>query len=132
MYFSLVTPLLAIYFSVSTKSDIWEINQKSYLVISQIFFTDIPFLRLSAIKRNLYGKSIFRRFNNLLFLIFLNSIGVSKPFNPISKLLIAFWKDSLKFFPIDMHSPIDFIAVPSLASVLLNFSKVNLGILVTI
>ena len=43
----------------------------------------------------------------------------------------AFWRDSLKFLPIAIASPTDFIDVPKTAAEEENFSKVNLGILVT-
>ena len=43
----------------------------------------------------------------------------------------AFCRDSLKFLPIAIASPTDFIEVPSIAGVVENFSKVNLGTLVT-
>ena len=53
------------------------------------------------------------------------------PDNPISSETRAFCKDSLKFLPIAIASPTDFIEVPKIALVSENFSNVNLGILVT-
>ena len=43
----------------------------------------------------------------------------------------AFRRESLKFLPIAIASPTDFIEVPNIAGELENFSKVNLGIFVT-
>ena len=44
---------------------------------------------------------------------------------------MLFVRDSLKFLPIAIASPTDFIEVPRIASDVENFSKVNLGIFVT-
>ena len=57
---------------------------------------------------------------------------LSKPSKPISSEHNAFWIDSLKFLPMAIDSPTDFIAVPNIGFVFLNFSNANLGIFVTI
>ena len=44
---------------------------------------------------------------------------------------MLFCRDSLKFLPIAIASPTDFIDVPKTAAEVENFSKVNLGTLVT-
>ena len=53
------------------------------------------------------------------------------PERPISKALIAFWRLSQNEEPIAITSPTDFIEVVSSSEEPGNFSKVNLGILVT-
>ena len=55
----------------------------------------------------------------------------SKPEKPVSREIKAFCNDSLKFLPIAIASPTDFIDVPQTAAEEENFSKVNLGIFVT-
>jgi hypothetical protein len=55
----------------------------------------------------------------------------SHPKIPTSKDLNAFWNDSSKDRPIAIDSPTDFIAVLKVFEEPLNFSKANLGILVT-
>jgi hypothetical protein len=54
-----------------------------------------------------------------------------KPLRPVSSPRSAFCIDSWMLRPIAMTSPTDFIAVPSVASAPLNFSKAKRGILVT-
>ena len=56
---------------------------------------------------------------------------LSNPSKPVSNDTKAFCRDSLKFLPIAIASPTDFIDVPNIASAFLNFSNVNRGILVT-
>ena len=120
------------FFSVFTKSAISLINHWSYLEIFAISVLFIPILKACAIIKNLFGIFFFNKLEIFFFFIFFIIGLISKPFKPISRLLIAFKKDSLKFLPIAIHSPIDFIDVPNFSSVSLNFSKVNLGIFVTI
>ena len=91
----------------------------------------IPFLKASAIIKNLLGRFFSRRVFSCSFFLSFKFLFEFKPSKPISRLLTAFWNDSLKFLPIAIHSPIDFIVVPSFSSVSLNFSNVNLGIFVT-
>ena len=55
----------------------------------------------------------------------------STPEKPVSRETKAFCNDSLKFLPMAIASPTDFIDVPNTAAEAENFSKVNLGILVT-
>ena len=64
-------------------------------------------------------------------MVFKSQSILSRPDKPTSIETKAFCKDSLKFLPMDMLSPTDFIAVPSSALLFLNFSNANLGTLVT-
>ena len=83
----------------------------------------------SAIIKILSG-DVFLRFSSISF-ISLDIKNSSKPHNPISSERRAFWKDYLKFFPIAIASPTDFIDDESIGSDPGNFSKANLGIFVT-
>ena len=79
-------------------------------------------------RSNLFGMLIFNFFN----ISFIERLKIlSNPDNPISSETRAFCKDSLKFLPIAMASPTDFIDVPRIGLVSENFSNVNLGIFVT-
>ena len=88
----------------------------------------IFFLNASATNNILFGIFFFNSFS-ISFL--LSGKILSKPEKPISRETKAFCRDSLKFLPIAIASPTDFIEVPRIASEVENFSKVNLGIFVT-
>ena len=89
----------------------------------------IPNLSASAKYNNLLGEVFFNSFSisSMLFVLVIEL----KPFNPVSRDLNAFWIDSLKFLPIDIASPTDFMEDDKVGSEPGNFSNANLGILVT-
>ena len=60
-----------------------------------------------------------------------SSQRLMKPSTPVSRPRKAFCRDSWNVLPIAITSPTDFIWVVSWGSAWGNFSKVNLGILVT-
>ena len=67
----------------------------------------------------------------LMALTFFAISGDSKPEDPISRPRMAFCNDSLKLEPIAITSPTDFICEVRVGLAPANFSKLNLGILVT-
>ena len=93
-----------------------------------IFFKFIFLLIASAISNILFG-IVSLSFFSICFLF--KSKIMSKPEKPVSRDTSAFCKDYLKFLPIAIASPTDFIDVPKVAGEVENFSNVNLGILVT-
>ena len=93
-----------------------------------MFLISIFFLKASATRRILFGIFSLSFFS----ICFLSKLKIlSKPEKPISNETKAFCRDSLKFLPIAIASPTDFIDVPKIASEVGNFSNVNLGIFVT-
>ena len=113
---------------MSTISFICSRNQLSIFDKFCIVLILIFFLKASATSRILLGTFFFKFFSNSF--LFSDKI-LSKPEKPISRDIRAFCRDSLKFLPIAIASPTDFIEVPKIASDVENFSKVNLGIFVT-
>ena len=121
-------PIFFIFISQSTISLIWPRNHGSILdnlkILSKLIFFLIP----SATSKILFGIFSFSFFSICCF----DKLNIlSRPEKPVSKDIKAFWRDSLKFLPIAIASPTDFIEVPRVAGEDENFSKVNLGILVT-
>ena len=121
-------PFLVICFSASTISLICSKNQGS-IFDNLYILVNLIFLRIaSAINKILFGIFVF----NFFSISFLPKLKIlSKPEKPTSKDTNDFWRDSLKFLPMAIASPTDFIEVPNIAGELENFSKVNLGTLVT-
>ena len=125
---SLGSPLVFNCVSQSTISLICSKNQGSILDKLYILFKSIFFLIASATSNILFGIVSLSFFS--ICLLFKSKI-LSKPEKPVSRDTSAFCKDSLKFLPIAIASPTDFIDVPKVAGEVENFSNVNLGILVT-
>ena len=121
-------PFFLILVSLSTISLIWSKNHGSILDKVKILFKLIFFLIASATSKILFGIFSFNFFS--IWFLFKSKI-LSKPEKLVSRETYAFWSDSLKFLPIAIVSPTDFIEVPRVAGEVENFSKVNLGILVT-
>ena len=86
----------------------------------------------SATKSSLSGRCLANSSFSSSFLIFNREWFFSNPYVSDSIEYKAFKIDSLKVLPIDIISPTDFIAVFNSKGVPLNFSKLNLGIFVTI
>ena len=121
-------PLFLILFSLSTISLICSKNHGSILDKAKILFKLIFFLIASATNKILFGIFSLSVFS-ICYLFRLNIL--SKPEKPVSRETNAFWRDSLKFLPMAIASPTDFIDVPKVAGDVENFSNVNLGIFVT-
>ena len=127
-------PSCFILFSLATIKPICSINHGSILHAWWISFVVFLNLIAWAIFKSLSEVGFFNSFKILSLVrsfFSLLTFTWSKPLSPISNERSAFCKDSGKDLPIAMASPTDFMALVNSGLVSWNFSKVNLGILVT-